>query len=202
MNYYSAFSQDVQPQYSGKGVKALSPVGKELYQKGKNAQFRITCGDTIIASYNQGAAVVVSLVFTATNPELLYQFKRMISFKHSPIGIMDLLERSNPKELPPVTLNIKVSQFGAQDFAIDTLISESSVQCGLDQISLCKQTIEKVNSYIKDEFPSQFNSTEDFILFLGKFTLGDSINDAFKLKLHPSFVTPNVTAARQSINQF
>ena len=204
VHYYQIIKHKVSLTYSYDPETILTDTGKGIYKDGKNAFFRLFCGDSLIENYDEGAALVYSLVVQFEKIEDKQSFKSKISasfgsFVDASVSISKIAEQTK------ITgrIIIKAFQMGGDPSKLGQILSGSVVQCNITNVDACVKTAENMLKYSSENFPSQFTKDpqgiwEGSLVNIGTPTVGFQVSD-FGMILAPSYLNPSNLALRKEI---
>ncbi|MEQ9115369.1 MAG: hypothetical protein RLN62_01060 [Rickettsiales bacterium] len=202
LNYYAYYSSTASVQLSGYGEGALTSHGKGFYQNGNNPYFGLVCGDHFLASYEQGALLLMGI-----NLEFSSKFEKDIFNANAKVSYGNIFEASGDVQQVVTKYGISGSvaiqafQKGGETSKLSDILDKDSsgdyyaLTCALSKIDDCVKTADKMLDYAKDNFPTQFSFKDDS----GLVPLGVGFTDPKTIKyaglIPPQpLITPQVTA--------
>ena len=202
-NYFQKITGEVEMFYSYKPEDLLNDTGKKIYDEGNNPLFRILCGDRLISSFEEGAALIFSLklVFKDFSQKIDFKTKINVPFG-SILNIAPEIEKLSEKHHLGGFLKISGFQLGGDPTQLSRIISLKTSTCSLNKMDDCQDIIKTMIEYASNEFPKQFQSKDgkwtSSLVPLGQFTKDFSV-DEFGIKLSKSFVDDKVLKLRDDL---
>lgn len=202
-NYFQKITGNVEMYYSYKSEDLLNDTGKKIYENGENPLFRILCGDRLISSYEEGAALIFSLKLVFKDSSQKSEFKTKVNFPFGNIlNISPEIEKITKKQNLGGVLKISGFQLGGDPTQLSRIISLKTSTCSLNKMEDCQDMIKTMIDYASNEFPKQFKNEDgkwtSSLVPLGQFTKDFSV-DEFGVKLAKSFVDEKVLKLRYDL---
>jgi hypothetical protein len=197
-NYYFIVSSEIELEYDETGVNLLSSEGATIYDLGKNPNFRILCGDTLIKGYTVGAAVFTSVSLTfATEPDMLAMKAQFTTGYGSYTNLPATIATASQQTGVQCTLTVAAQQYGGNDGPLGLILASNPANCDSNDTTVCAPLITAINGYILGDFITQAESGISPIP-LGGVTLGDNVEDC-GLDPGQTVLTPEVLASQSWI---
>jgi hypothetical protein len=196
-NYYFIVQEEITLQYNESGVALLTDLGKSVYDLGKNPQFRILCGDTLISSYTMGAAILlsVSLEFGTTADMLAMKAALTDGFGPYANVAATISDAASQAGVSCVVI-VTAIQFGGDTSDLGLILAANPGNCLSSNPEGCTPLINAITSYIGDSFLQQITNIN--MMPLGGLTLGESVKN-YGLDPGQTTLTPEVLAAQSWI---
>ncbi|MBF0441046.1 MAG: hypothetical protein HQK54_04010 [Oligoflexales bacterium] len=145
----------------------LTDKGKLLIEPTSNGDlraamnWRYTCGDEFVKQVDYGSSLFVSIRFVFQNKEDAKNFKMNAKFNWGTGNADGSFERVSKEVIKRSKVVIKAFQLGGQEEKISHLLSDSVVDCSLENKQACKETLDKIFEYVRTDFPSQFGQISE-----------------------------------------
>ncbi|MFN8770466.1 MAG: hypothetical protein ACK5Z5_05625 [Neisseriaceae bacterium] len=201
VSYYNKVSDWVNVDYSFNNSLILNQEGNAIYSNGNNPMFRLICGDKLIGSYEEGAALIVSLKINFNDKLSKDTFKAKFGDGANGYTGNTIINMSKVATQNNLRGDIELSayQIGGDPSQLSKVLHNSIIKCNINDISACKAAASSIdayaqNKYLNDSFPNQINSP-DKLVPLGGIVLSADVSN-IGLKLAPSYVTSEVQDAR------
>ena len=211
-NYYWKLSNSVYMNYTIDRDSLLTPVGERIYQNGRNPNFRLICGDTLIQSYEEGALLIVTItLYFKTNSDKKEFLVNVPNINYSDIAsgggtstFSDKLTSSH------ASISITAKQIGGDTTKLNEILNTgttlstdvSKIACDTSNFSNCSTLLNSIKNYVSKTLPDQFLNTNKSIFTsalvpLGNITLANRVSPV--LSLTPSTLTPTVLNQRKQL---
>ncbi|WP_186645813.1 hypothetical protein [Fluviispira vulneris] len=126
----------------------------------KNSVTQI-CGDEFINAVNLGSKLIYTIKFAFENELQKNNFEEVTNFESINIGnILKKLETDKDKFSENINLQISVRQFGGDYDKIREVIEASDLNCDLNNVKKCIDTINKLENYKANEYSDQLRKIE------------------------------------------
>lgn len=207
VSYYQKISNTVYFTYPSSPELILNDVGKKIYNDGKNNNFRIICGDYLIANYEEGAGIIVTILINFQNTSDKKKFEFSSDIKFSSFGsLIPKLKKESERLDVKTRIRITGMQYGGNPVELSKIISSNNSSCDYNRLEECNSVINKINSYITTDFPNQFSKGknglwENLFLNTGKIQKLYTLSD-IGLMLSKTFITTELENARMLITKY
>ena len=220
-NFYWKLSDTVNYTYSIDRDLLLTPNGERVYRDGANPEFRLICGDTLINSYDEAAALIVSIVIQFRSQDDKKQFSLDVpnlNYKDVASG-GGTVKISNELSKTNSSINITAYQIGGDTTQLNMILGSSNtsddpltlatpaskVACTSGDISNCATILTSIKEYVSTKLPDQFKKPKDNtssifsspLVPIGNIVLGQRVD--LVLSLSDSYVTQSVIDHRKDI---
>lgn len=162
LNYYASFSSKVTVNIENYGMEALTEFGKATYNDSNNPYFGLLCGDQYIASYDQGALLIMGLNIELSSHEEKREFTRRAKFSFGNIfKTAGSIEEVSKKNQISGSLAIHAFQIGGEPTQLTSILHNSTVRCNITVVTECLKTANNLLDYAK-RFGQQINNSTGF----------------------------------------
>ncbi|XP_018016674.1 uncharacterized protein LOC108673369 [Hyalella azteca] len=164
LNYYEYATNNVAVQFAGYGEAALTEVGKDFYNGGKNPYFGLLCGDNYITSYQQGAllAMGINIKFSSSVAKQEFEEKAGATFG-SIISASERIKNVATQYNITGAVMMQAFQVGGDPSQLSKIFSKDSsgkyyaLTCSLTTMDDCVLAASGLLDYAKESFSTQFS---------------------------------------------
>ena len=196
-NYYQAAIWDENVSYARNAGGILNESGQSHYRDATDPTFRLSCGDRLITSYNEGAGLILSMRINfyteADKQSFISRFGSQFgSFLNAGAEASSVAASYGIQG----TITITGLQLGGEPSQLSSILPNLRVQCDLGNIAACQDTISSLYRYATQVFPTQFQ--RNTAVRLGGHVQDEFVKN-FGLILALPYATPEVLAAQQAL---
>lgn len=164
LNYYTYFQNIAYIQIAGFGLEALSVSGKSIYDNGNNPYFGLICGDQYLASYGQGAMLLMGM-----NIEFSSSYEKEEFNAHAQASFGDIFSASGSIQQIASQYGISGSvgmqafQIGGNPSQLSYILNKDAsgdyyaLTCNIQDMENCIKAASGMLEYAKSNFTAQFS---------------------------------------------